>query len=90
MGGDLQDAPEGGAPSFMIRALRDPDNANLDRVRVIKGWQDGDETRELIYDVACADGRDIVDRRCSSPVGSTVDIENAPYTNDIGDALLMA
>jgi hypothetical protein len=90
MGGDLRNAPDGGAPSFMIRALRDPDNANLDRVQVIKGWLDGDETKELIYDVACSDDREIVERRCSEPVGSTVDVENASYTNDIGDALLMA
>jgi hypothetical protein len=90
MGGDLRNAPDGGAPSFMIRALRDPDNANLDRVQVIKGWLDGDETKELIYDVACSDDREIVERRCAEPVGSTVDVANASYTNDIGDALLLA
>ncbi len=45
MGGDLRDAPAGKAPTFMIRALRDPDNANLDRMQVIKGWLDGNETR---------------------------------------------
>jgi len=89
MGGDLSDAPEGGAPGFMIRALRDPDNANLDRVQIIKGWLDGQETKELIYDVACADGREIVERRCATPVGDTVDVADASYTNDIGDALLM-
>ena len=90
MGGDLHNAPAGAAPSFMIRALRDPDNANLDRVQVIKGWLDGKETKELVYDVACADGRKIVNRRCERLVGSTVDIEDASYTNSIGDALLMA
>ena len=31
MGGNLTTAPQGKAPTFMIRALRDPDNANLDR-----------------------------------------------------------
>ena len=40
MGGDLSHAPKGIAPSFMIRALRDADGANLDRVQVIKGWLD--------------------------------------------------
>jgi hypothetical protein len=35
----------------MIRALRDPDGANLDRVQVIKGWLDSKgETQERIYD----------------------------------------
>jgi hypothetical protein len=90
MGGDLTNGPDGNAPSFMIRAVRDPDNANLDRVQMIKGWLDGKETHERIYDVACADGRAIVDRRCEREVGSTVDIANASYTNTIGDPLLTA
>ncbi len=75
----------------MIRALRDPDNANLDRVQVIKGWLDaGGETHERIYDVACSDGRRIVNRRCDRDVGSTVDLEGPSYTNTIGDPLLTA
>jgi hypothetical protein len=88
MGGDLTAAPEGSAPAFMIRAMRDPDNANLDRVQVIKGWLDDDgETHERIYDVACSDGRVIVERRCERPVGNTVDVADASYTNTIGDPL---
>jgi hypothetical protein len=91
MGGDLAAAPTGKAPRFMIRALRDPDNANLDRIQVIKGYLDADgNAQENIYDVACADDRSIVERQCDRPVGSTVDVENATYTNDIGDALLAA
>jgi len=91
MGGDLTSPPAGQAPKFMIRALRDPDNANLDRVQVIKGWLDASgETHERIYDVACSDGRAIRDRRCERPVGNTVDIADASYTNTIGDPLLTA
>ncbi len=93
MGGDLQKAPAGGdAPTFMIRALRDPDGANLDRVQVIKGWVDSKgEMRERIYDVAVSDGREIgKDGRCREKVGNTVDSKNATYNNSIGDALLMA
>ena len=92
MGGDLTAAPSGKAPSFMIRALRDPDNANLDRMQVIKGWLDSrGETHERIYDVAVSDGRKIGnDGRCKTPVGSTVDIADASYTNTIGDPLLTA
>ena len=89
MGGDLTAAPEGKTPSFMIRALRDPDNANLDRVQVIKGWIDAAGNRqEIIYDVACSDGRAIVERRCERDVGSTVD--GASYTNTIGDPFFAA
>jgi len=92
MGGELWEAPAGKAPTFMIRALRDPDGANLDRIQIIKGWLDrSGETQERIYDVAVSDGRRIgADGRCKQPVGSTVDVERATYTNTIGDALMGA
>ena len=91
MGGDLTAAPEGKSPRFMVRALRDPDGANLDRVQVIKGWlDDNGALQERIYDISCSDERTIGDDgRCDRPVGSTVDVAEASYTNDIGDALLM-
>ena len=88
MGGTLFEAPDGGAPSFMIRALRDPDGANLDRVQIIKGWLDNGkgETHERIYDVAVSGGRQVgSDGRAREPVGNTVDIATATFTNTIGD-----
>jgi hypothetical protein len=92
MGGDLSNAPSGQAPKFMIRALRDPDGANLDRIQVIKGWLDSNgEAQERIYDVAVTDDRKIgKDGRCKTPVQSTVDLENATYTNTVGEAVLTA
>jgi hypothetical protein len=92
MGGDLRAAPTDKAPRLMVRALRDPDGANLDRVQIVKGWLDRKgKLHERIYDVACSDDRAIDDRRrCERPVGNTVDVENATYTNDIGEPLLMA
>ena len=92
MGGDLFKAPDGKAPSFMVRALRDPDGANLDRIQIIKGWLDADgKTHERIHDVAVSDGRKIgADGRAREPVGSTVDMEKATYTNTIGDNMLVA
>ncbi len=92
MGGDLRNAPAGKAPAFMIRTLRDPDGANLDRVQVIKGWLDADgETHERIYDVAVSDGRQIGgDGRARDPVGNTVDVATATFTNTIGDAVMAA
>jgi len=90
MGGDLSAAPNGARPTFMVRALRDPDGANLDRIQIIKGWLDaGGESHERIFDVAVSDGRDIGnDGRCRTPVGDTVDVADASFTNTIGDALL--
>jgi len=86
MGGDLTNAPKGKAPTFMIYTLRDPLGANLDRMQIIKGWMDKDgKTHERIYDVAVSDGRKIdKDGRCKTPVGNTVDLEVASWTNTIG------
>ncbi len=92
MGGDLTSAPSGAAPTFMVRSLRDPEGANLDRVQIIKGWLGTDgESQERIYDVAVSDDRTIdSDGRSRTPVGNTVDLADASYTNTIGDPLLTA
>ena len=92
MGGDLRNAADGKAPTFMIRALRDVDGANLDRVQIVKGWLDGEgELQEQVYDVLCSDDRAINnEHRCDTPVGNTVDVEQATFTNSIGDALMLA
>jgi hypothetical protein len=92
MGGTLTDAPSARAPSFLIRALRDPDGANLDRTQIIKGWLGNDgEVHERIYDVAVSDDRMIGDDgRAREAVANSVDIDSATYTNTVGDALQMA
>ncbi len=92
MGGDLKPGPAGKAPTFLVRAMRDPDGPNLDRIQIIKGWlgKDG-KTQERIFDVAVSGGRKIgPDGRCKTSVGSTVDVANATYTNTIGAATLEA
>ena len=93
MGGDLTEKPAfKKAPIFMVGAMKDPWSGNLDRIQIIKGWIDGDgERQERVYDVAVSDGRTIdADGRCRTPVGDTVDVENATYLNTIGDAELRA
>ena len=92
MGGDLK--PEAGksAPSFMVYALRDTIGGNLDRIQIIKGWMDKNgKTHERVYDVAVSDGRKIdKDGRSKTPVGNTVDVKTASFTNTIGDSELGA
>ena len=87
MGGDLMGADaKGTAPRFMITASKDPDGANLDRVQVVKGWLDDDGAlKEQIFDVAWSDAR-VVDPETGilQPVGSTVNVSEATYTNTIG------
>lgn len=86
MGGDLTSAPSNSSPKFLIQAVRDPDGANLDRIQVIKGWlDDRGELQEKVYDVALSDQRKPNGRGQIKPVGSTVNIPNASYTNSIGD-----
>ncbi|NDR57056.1 DUF3604 domain-containing protein [Aliiruegeria sabulilitoris] len=89
MGGDLTGLGEGDAPGMLIRALRDPDGANIDRVQVVKGWIDAaGEAQERVYDVACSGGRAINDGACDGDVGNTVDVSTATYTNAIGAPFL--
>ncbi len=85
MGGDLRDRIGNGAPIFMVYALRDPIGANLDRIQIVKGWLDAQgETREQVYDVSWSGGRKIGANGKLPPVGNTVDVKHANWTNTIG------
>jgi Protein of unknown function (DUF3604) len=90
MGGDLKAAPAGKAPAFLIRAQRDPDGANLDRIQVIKGWLDAaGKTHEKVYDVVWSGGRKPDPKTGKLPaVGNTVNVAEASYTNAIGAPFL--
>jgi hypothetical protein len=91
MGGDLTERPRGKAPTFLVAALKDPMSGNLDRIQIVKGWMGKDGVaREKVYDVAWADA----DRRKPDaqgklpPVGNTVDVTTATWTDTIGDPSL--
>lgn len=87
MGADLSGA--GGAPAFLIQAVKDPKGANLDRVQVVKGWLGPDgKAREKVYDAAWSAGRERDAQGRLAPVGDTVDIPSASYSNSIGAAEL--
>ncbi len=84
MGADLKDGA--GRPSFLISALKDPEGANLDRVQVVKGWVDASgKLQEKVFDVVWSspDRRSLNGGKLT-PVGDTVDIAKASYTNSIG------
>ncbi len=90
MGGDLSQAPKGKSATFLVRASKDPIGANLDRIQVIKGWLDkGGELHEKIYEVAWSGDRK-PDPKTGKvpPVGDTVDVKAATWTNSIGAAEL--
>jgi hypothetical protein len=84
MGGDLGKS-DGGAPNFMVFALRDPIGANLDRIQIVKGWMDSKgKTHEKVYDVAWSGDREPDNNGKLPPVGNTVDVAAANWTNTIG------
>ena len=85
MGGDLRARMGNGAPTFMVYALRDSVGANLDRIQVVKGWLDArGKTHEKVYDVAWSEGRKPGKDGVVPPVGNTVDVKAANWTNTIG------
>jgi hypothetical protein len=91
MGSDLPAPPKGSrAPSFLVSALMDPEGARLDRVQIVKGWleRDGTTLRERIYDVVWAGDRSPGPDGKLPPVGDSVDLERASFSNTIGAPLL--
>jgi len=90
MGGDLPPL-KGKAPTFIVWAVKDPTSGNLDRIQIIKGWTKSGQSFEKIYDVAWA-GKRKPDKLTGvvPPIGSTVNVETATYTNTIGAVELKA
>ena len=85
MGGDLSDAPKGKSPTFLVAALKDPIGANLDRYQIVKGWLDAKgELHEKVYDVVWGGDRKPGKNGKLPPVGNTVDVKEATWTNTIG------
>lgn len=88
MGGKLGKGPKGKAPGLLVLAAKDPIDANLDRIQVVKAWLDEDDrAHEKVFNVAASDDRKINNNALAS-VGNTVDVEAASYTNTIGSAQL--
>jgi hypothetical protein len=90
MGGELHTAKRGQCPSFIVAALKDPMFGNLDRVQMIKGWRDKNgELQEKVYDIAWSGNRK-PDSKTGKlpPVGNTVNVAEATWTNTIGNTQL--
>jgi Protein of unknown function (DUF3604) len=90
MGGDLP-AAKAKEPTFVVWAVKDPEDANLDRIQIIKGWTKSGQIFEKVYDVALSDGRKADPKTGKAPpLKSTVDVAKATYTNTIGAVELKA
>lgn len=86
MGGDLSAPPVAArGPAFAIWAIKDPAGGNLDRLQVIKVWEDEGLQKERVFDVAWAGSRKPDPQTRALPaVGDTVDRKAGTYANSIG------
>ena len=88
MGGELRGLTF--APSFLIHAAKDPKNANLDRVQMVKGWVSGGATYERVYDVVWSGERIAAEDGSVPAVPDTVDPVTGAYTDEHGASTLGA
>ena len=92
MGGDLTKAAPGKAPTFLVAAMKDAQGGNLDRIQIVKGWVDkAGKPQERIYNVAWGDAARRKPGKDGKlpPVGDTVDVARATWSNTIGDSELV-
>jgi len=83
MGGSLDG--QAGALSLFVWAVKDPDNAPLAKVQVIKGWIENGERQEIVHDIACGGSElDPHTGKCA-PNGASVDMTDCRWTDE-GDA----
>ena len=78
MGGVLPARPKDASPVFVISALRDPGtpahpSVPLERIQIVKGWLEGSEAHQQIFDVAGSATGASVDPDTCSPTGSGAD-----------------
>ena len=74
------------SPDFLVWATRDPMDAPLQRVQMVKGWIDTQgETHEKVVDIACADGLkvDSATGRCPDN-GASVDLNTCTFSAGSG------
>ena len=83
MGGEL--AAMANSPTFLVIAAKDPVDANLDRIQIIKGWlDDNGQEQEKVFDVAWSGDREAGADGKLPPVGNTVDTSTGLWDNSIG------
>ena len=90
MGGELE-GEAGAAPSFLVWAMADEISAPLQRLQVIKGWEENGQTQEQVFDVACSDGAQVdpTTHRCPDN-GARVFAEDCSISTNVGAAELKA
>lgn len=89
LGRDRESQDSTRKPKLLIWAAKDPDNASLDRIQLIKGWIENGEQKEHIFDIACSDGRspDSTTGKCPD-TSAQVDLDTCQITEGDGDTEL--
>jgi hypothetical protein len=86
MGSVLATSGQTRSPKFSVWAIRDPLDAPLQRIQMVKGWiDDAGQTHENVVDIACADGLqvDLTTGRCPDN-GASVDLSTCQYSAGSG------
>ncbi|MFT6645541.1 MAG: hypothetical protein ACJAX5_003188 [Patiriisocius sp.] len=70
--------------SLFVWAVKDPDNAPLAKLQVVKGWIEAGERQEAVYDVACGGSElDPATGKCQAN-GATVNMRDCSWDNTAG------
>ena len=88
MGGTLYAGDKNtAAPRLFVWATQDPDNAPLAKIQIIKGWLENGETKERVFNIACAEVDAAGD--CLS-TEAPVDLSNCAWSETAGAPELRA
>ena len=70
--------------SLFVWALKDPENAPLAKLQVVKGWTEESERKEIVYDVACGGSElDPATGKCQTN-GAKVNMNDCSWDNTTG------
>ena len=67
--------------------MKDPRGANLDRLQIVR-MVEKEEMKEKVFNVAWSDERPVDEEGNITAVGNTVNLEEATWTDTIGNAAL--
>ena len=74
--------------SLFVWAAKDPDNAPLAKVQVVKGWIEDGAREEIVYDIACGGSKlNYATGKCADN-GAKVNMNDCSWDNTLGAAEL--
>jgi hypothetical protein len=71
-------------PSFFIWAKRDPIDAPLEKIQIIKGWTENGDIYEKVMDIACSNGPVNEETGLCKKTEAVVDLNNCSISENIG------